>query len=172
MFRRLVSAVAALALAAPVLAAPVCAAQPATAPEPTAPQISAPQISPPLTAPLTTQVPAIISMPNWQSLPNANDLIRLYPPAARSRRQSAHVRMQCTVMADGSLADCFILEACPSGLGFEQATLKSAVFFRMRPKTLNGAAVSGGHVIIPMLWQVAGGQPGPRGCPPPLKASN
>jgi protein TonB len=50
------------------------------------------------------------------------------------------------------------------GEGFGAATLRAAPYFRMRPRTVDGAPVDGGRVIIPLRWQVAGGPPGPHSC--------
>lgn len=96
------------------------------------------------------------SSPNPAS---ADPVGALFPADARAKGVGGVVKMECVVTADGRLSDCMINSECPAGLGFGDATLKSAPYFKMRPQTVDGRPVGGGKVIIPMAWKVAGLEP-------------
>lgn len=65
--------------------------------------------------------------------------------------------MLCTVAADGGLVDCKVTEESPIAVGFGEALLKMAPFFKMRPLTRNGQPVDGGTVRIPVRFLLPGG---------------
>lgn len=134
--RGLICGTAALALAGPAGAMQLAMPEPATAP---------PQAQP------------VVTAPSWVRLPTADELARLYPQTAASGNISGRVRMSCRVQVDGKLTACTILEECPAGFGFGRATLQSAVYFQMRPKTVDGVPVEGGRVVIPLNWRLSGG---------------
>jgi TonB family protein len=101
---------------------------------------------------------AIVASPDWIRQPTGDDLAGLYPDEALNTHRSGDTKIRCRVKADGTLADCFVLYESPEGLGFGQATLRAAAFFRMSPETVDGKRVEGGTVEIPMRWQIGGGE--------------
>jgi TonB family protein len=112
--------------------------------------------APPAHAPATPRTgPAIISNPDWERMPDGDQLADLYPDLAREFGVFGKARIQCRVLADGRLSDCFVLSEAPAGFDFGDATLRAARYFKMRPKTINGRPVEGGTVIIPITWALA-----------------
>jgi TonB family protein len=99
---------------------------------------------------------AIVEQPKWVRMPTGDQLADLYPAGARNRLMPGEARIRCEVQADGTLANCSTLFEAPVGMGFADATLRAARYFRMEPVTLDGKPVAGGMVVIPLHWQVAG----------------
>lgn len=101
---------------------------------------------------------------DWAEMPNADDLIRVYPPEARERGVSGDTRIQCTVEPDGTLVDCDVLAETPQAMGFGAAAIEASHRFRMTP--YKAALIHGQlpRVIIPMHWVVA---PTPEKAAPP-----
>ena len=60
--------------------------------------------------------------------------------------------MQCDVRADGKVENCIIVEESPAGLGFGEAALKLTDKFEMRPESIDGKAVGGAKVNIPIRF--------------------
>ena len=104
---------------------------------------------------------------DWAEMPNADNLVRDYPPEARQRGVSGDTRIECTVEPDGTLVECETLAEKPLGLGFGPAAIEASRRFRMKPYP---AALIHGQlprVIIPIHWTVAQ----PETAPPPSRAS-
>ena len=89
-------------------------------------------------------------------MPDPNQFAALYPRAAQSQHASGHTKMSCKVRTDGTLTACAIVEETPPNMGFGEATLKAAPYFKMRPKTIDGRPVDGGTVFVPLRWQFPG----------------
>jgi len=100
---------------------------------------------------------SVITKPDWIRKPDASDLERYYPPAAKERGTEGRATVECTVKGDGTLTDCSVVSEDPSGSGFGNATVRAASRFKMRPKTVDGAAVAGARVRIPLRWTLSGG---------------
>lgn len=98
--------------------------------------------------------PSVTANPDWAALPNNSDMWNAYPAAARSAYVEGDAKIQCSVAADGTLDGCVVLAETPQGWGFGQATLALAPRFHMRPRTVDGQAVSNGRVIIPVHWAI------------------
>ncbi len=60
--------------------------------------------------------------------------------------------MQCEVSTTGTLDNCNITQETPSGMGFGEAALKISQFFRMKPMSVDGVAVAGAKINIPIRF--------------------
>lgn len=115
---------------------------------PTPPQPPQPP-QPPIKAPPT------ISNPTWLSKPTAAQLGRLYPSRAVERGISGAATMECRVLATGSVTNCSIIRESPAGYGFGEAALASTRYFKLNPRTVDGQAIEGAKVQIPMGFNLA-----------------
>jgi TonB family protein len=97
--------------------------------------------------------PAVITMPDWQRLPTADDLTQYYPKAAADAGLGGRAVIACNVTAEGALDGCQVAQEDPPGSGFGGAALSLASLFRMRPMTRDGTPVAGGKVRIPIRFQ-------------------
>jgi TonB family protein len=98
--------------------------------------------------------PDIISNPDWLEKPSGEDLARYYPVLATELSLEGKTTISCQVDFQGKLVDCKALAAAPAGLGFGEAGVELAKYFRMKPKTLNGRPVDGGTVRIPLSFRL------------------
>lgn len=109
------------------------------------PQAGGAESSPPPAPPLITKA-------EWVSRPSAADMARVYPRVAMRKQISGQARLVCRLKADGRLTDCEATEETPAGMGFGEASLKLAAFFRMAPSDSAGPSLEGGTVMIPLVW--------------------
>jgi len=96
--------------------------------------------------------PPVIRKPNWISKPTGEQLARVYPASALQDEVEGKVLMSCTVTANGSVTACAVTSETPPNRGFGSAALKLTRHFRMSPKTVDGQAVEGGVVSIPLRF--------------------
>jgi hypothetical protein len=90
--------------------------------------------------------------------PSNEDLQREYPRIALMMGLGANVSMACKTLADGRLDDCHVTSEEPDGMGFGAATVRTAVYFRVKPATKDGVPVEG-SITIPLRWQTEGFPP-------------
>lgn len=114
-----------------------------------APAAASPQVAP-------APQPRVLTAPDWVRRPDAQDFAEHYPRAALRQNKPGRAVMNCLVKADGALDDCKVTEEFPADLGFGEATLKMAKYFRMRPMTKDGVPVDGGSVRIPLRFVLSG----------------
>ena len=94
-----------------------------------------------------------VTQPEWLRIPAAEDRAQVYPPAAEAARLGGSATIECSVTANGRLAQCAVVEETPESSGFGAATIAVAPKFRMRSVTRAGCPVGGAKVRIPMTWK-------------------
>lgn len=98
--------------------------------------------------------------PDWISKPSGEDVGRFYPAIAQALFIPGHATLHCRVNSLGAVQDCTVVSETPSGLGFGQAAVSLSSLFRMKPKTVDGQAVDGAEITVPInfslpLWAPA-----------------
>jgi protein TonB len=93
-------------------------------------------------------------VPNWEILPSADDLKRVYPRRAMRARQSGLAVMRCQVTTTGHLQDCVVLSETPNGYFFGEAVLKLTPKFKLAPLKSDGTSVEGGRIDVPVRFGV------------------
>jgi len=87
--------------------------------------------------------------PDWLVAPSPEVISRLFPTAAMTKTVSGKVFITCVVDVDGYLLDCVVDSEEPKGLGFGNAALEMAAYFRMSPATRYGVPVRS-DVTVPI----------------------
>jgi len=95
-----------------------------------------------------TTMPHVVARPSIVTAPTGAQIQAAYPERALSDQVEGKAAMDCLVTATGKLAGCRIAGELPAGYGFGQATLDLAGDFVMKPRTVDGDAVSGATVRV------------------------
>jgi protein TonB len=107
---------------------------------------------PPPAPPPPEPKPSVIENPDWLRRPTASDMARYYPERAQRMNVEGRATIACTVDARGGLEACQIVSESPGDQDFGAAALRMSKLFKMRPMTVDGLAVTGGAVRIPIRF--------------------
>lgn len=139
----------ALALEAALLTAPAASVAAPVTPAPPPPAMSEPK-------------PAhAVVRPGWVRRPTAAELEQVYPPAAAKARLSGRAVIECQVALDGAARACRVVQETPVDQGFGAAALALAPVFRFTPAVVDGQAVDGAVVRIPVGFDANPAAPAP-----------
>lgn len=77
------------------------------------------------------------------------EILSIVPPEARAARRAGRASINCVIRLDQRLDDCRVVSETPEGLGFGQAGIRAAAFFRYRPPmTAAGRPIEGQRVTV------------------------
>ena len=97
----------------------------------------------------------VIRNPSWLQRPTGRQLADLYPRIAAERGISGGATLMCEVIGTGAVRNCAVIDESPKGRGFGEAALASARLFKLNPRTVDGEAVEGAKVRIPLVFNLA-----------------
>ena len=98
--------------------------------------------------------PPMITNPRWIARPTGDQMARAYPDRALRDGTEGSATLQCSVTARGSLTGCSVMSETPGGQGFGRAAMQLSRHFRLSPRTVDGQAVEGAVVTIPLTFQL------------------
>lgn len=96
----------------------------------------------------------VVTNAHWLKLPAAEDLERYLP--AEAKGMSGAAKISCIVTVRGLMDKCVLLTETPPEHGFGDAALMLAPLFVLQPKMIDGVAVTGGRVNIPINFEANG----------------
>lgn len=102
----------------------------------------------------TPPVPSVIRNPQWVRQPSAAQMDRAYPRGAAADGLAGSATLSCVVEASGAVTACTVASETPQGEGFGRAALSLSRYFRLSPRTIDGQAVEGARVNIPLRFSV------------------
>lgn len=109
----------------------------------------------PQTPPMPPRPPSVIAKPDWLRKPTQAQMMGAYPDRALRQNISGTARLSCKVTVTGAVRDCVVLSETPSEYGFGAAAVRVSKNFRMKPQTVDGQAVDGASVQIPLSFNLA-----------------
>lgn len=107
--------------------------------------------------------------PRWAAVPSADVIASVYPQAAmKARVFSARVMLSCEAQHEGKLS-CTVESEEPSSLGFGEAALKIAPYFRLHTWTIEGLPTVGAQLRVPIRFESGEPTESAAATPPPAK---
>lgn len=102
------------------------------------------------TAPAQRPPPSMADLPAWSKAPSIAEMQAAWPQEALRVNYAGSAVIECSVTADGGLAQCAkVNESAP---GFGDAALTLAPKFQMPTKAPSGASTAGRTVQFPIRW--------------------
>lgn len=97
---------------------------------------------------------SVLSSVPWTATPSTEDIWEAYPPAARERRLSGRITLECTIQKDGGLSGCQSQNKDPDSEALMPAARALAKKFRAPLRFDEGKSTAGSHVLVPFDFQV------------------
>ncbi|MBI5939946.1 MAG: energy transducer TonB [Caulobacterales bacterium] len=96
----------------------------------------------------------VISHPDWIRKPNFAQMQRVFPERAIRMGVAGQATLACIVAANGSVGGCQVVSEDPGDYGFGKAAIRLQPYFRMKPAMVDGKAVDGAVVKIPVRFDL------------------
>ncbi|MCI3132445.1 TonB family protein [Phenylobacterium aquaticum] len=96
---------------------------------------------------------APVNKPVWDALPSNEDVLAVYPAAAKANDLSGRAKITCTVTAAGRLDGCGVVSEEPAGAGFGAAALALAGKFSLEPHWADGRSAVGAALTLPFRFE-------------------
>jgi periplasmic protein TonB len=103
--------------------------------------------------PTPTPPTAIIRNPTWSRQPSGDQMMRAYPQRGIAAGVTGSASLNCLVLPTGAVTDCNVTSETPGGYGFGRAAEGLSRYFRINPRTVNGAA-EGSRVNINLRFSL------------------
>jgi TonB family protein len=100
----------------------------------------------------------VVTQPDWLQRPDGDAIAEAYPKIALALELEGLAVIACGIDDLGVLVACKVSSEQPKDIGFGPAAVSLAPMFRMKPKTVNGAAVRG-EVFIPIRFTLPEAEP-------------
>lgn len=110
-------------------------------------------LHPPAITPDLTQMGHLVTQPSLLAKPTRAQIEAAYPVRAFSDGVDGAAVIDCLVTAKGALASCRLVDERPTGYGFGAAALDLAADYTLKPRLLDGEAIAGAEVQVPVRFQ-------------------